>query len=254
MLLLLCALLYVLLLAQSFQPVPYTNTASSAHTAARAAQSSTRLYSSREDELRDKIAKLRKAQGQGKSYEAVMGYVRSELHADTCMQSILLLLWCTIAIRALKLALHHLLASLSCVNARPRIQHIYQLYMYNDCCAAALNMHNSSGDKLKERVTDLGEEFSSDSMKQAQEKLRDGVVYKGKGGFESELATGRRNLTLTDATPEELEQPEQAIDMVGRMMAKAEERAAAAERGEVSIGTACAYTQCNSGRVCARMH
>jgi hypothetical protein len=94
-------------------------------------------------------------------------------------------------------------------------------------------MH-SSGDKLKERVADLDEEFSSDSMKQAQEKLRDGVVYKGKGGFESELTTGRRNLTLTDATPEELEQPEQAIDMVGRMMAKAEERAAAAERGEVS--------------------
>jgi hypothetical protein len=85
MLLLLCALLYVLLLVQSFQPVAYTNTALSAHAAAQVAgHSSTRLYSSREDELRDKIAKLRKAQGQGKSYEAVMGYVRSNFCSSTC--------------------------------------------------------------------------------------------------------------------------------------------------------------------------
>jgi hypothetical protein len=81
MLLLLCVLLYMLLLAQSFQSLSYTNTASSAHTAAQVAgHSSTRLYSSREDELRDKIAKLRKAQGQGKSYEAVMGYARSKFN------------------------------------------------------------------------------------------------------------------------------------------------------------------------------
>jgi hypothetical protein len=86
MLLLLCLLLYALQLVKSFQPVSYTNPASSPHSAQVAAHSSTRLYSSREDELRDKIAKLRKAQGQGKSYEAVMGYVQSKF-SHYCMYS-----------------------------------------------------------------------------------------------------------------------------------------------------------------------
>ena len=65
-----------------------------------------------------------------------------------------------------------------------------------------------------------------------QAALRGGVVRRGTGGFESELTTGRRNFTLVDDYGEPLaeQQPE---DMVGRMMNLAQQKAEAAERGEV---------------------